>query len=341
MQPASRRGDLAGTRQGSPAVSRLSIVIPCLGGAADFDGTLVAVLQHRPADCQLIVVHRQPYDDPYRLGGEVEFHERPQAGSLCDLLNAGIELAEASIVHVLACGLEPVEGWTEPALAHFRDEEVAAVAPALLDASGTKLLAAGVRLSAGGSRCVLRDRRLLLPGSGHLRAAIRGPTLTAGFYRREVLEILGGFDAAATDRLADVALALDLEALELRTQLEPASRIARVIDPLFTAPDNAFARGRAAERLFWQNAGNVGLPLALAAHALTATASTLADLPNPAGLVGRTLALCEVGSVRRREARLAAAADRLAARAEESILPLRRELSAVPSRQTAQKRRAA
>jgi len=324
-------------------VPRLSIVIPCLGGAADFDGTLVAVLQHRPAGCEVLVVHREPYGDPYRLSGEVRFLECGDASTLCGLLNAGIEAARAEIVHVLACGLEPVEGWTEPALDHFRDLEVAAVAPALLDAGGSKLLAAGVRLSAGGGRCVLRDQRLLLPGSGHLRAAIRGPTLTAGFYRRRVLEALGGFDAAATDRLADVALAVDLEALDLRTQLEPASRIARVIDPLVTAPDRALARGWAAERLFWQNAASVGLPLplALAAHTLTVAGSTLADLPNPTGLLGRALALCEIGSVQRKEGRLAAAAERLRAIADESIVPIRRGLSAPQVRQSVQRRRAA
>src|SRR5436305_571247 len=36
-------------------VPRLSIIIPCLGGAAEFDGTLVSVLQNRPADCEVLV----------------------------------------------------------------------------------------------------------------------------------------------------------------------------------------------------------------------------------------------------------------------------------------------
>jgi len=56
-------------------VPRLSIVIPCLGGAAEFDATLVSVLQHRPADCEVLVIHNEPYDDPYALGHEVRFVE--------------------------------------------------------------------------------------------------------------------------------------------------------------------------------------------------------------------------------------------------------------------------
>ena len=54
-------------------VPRLSIIIPCLGGGAEFDGTLVSVLQNRPADCEVIVAHTDDYGDPYALRGEVEF----------------------------------------------------------------------------------------------------------------------------------------------------------------------------------------------------------------------------------------------------------------------------
>ena len=69
-------------------VPRLSIVIPCLGGAADFDGTLVSVLQNRPADCEVLVLHTEPYDDPYGLRNEVRFME--SRGSLVDLLNVAV-----------------------------------------------------------------------------------------------------------------------------------------------------------------------------------------------------------------------------------------------------------
>jgi hypothetical protein len=291
-------------------VPRLSILIPCLGGAAEFDGTLVAVLQHRPADCQVLVIHREAYDDPYGLAGDVEFVEAAEAKSLCELLNLGLAAAAGEFIHVLACGLTPRDGWTEPALARLGDEEVAAVVPVITQ--DERLAAAGVRFTLGGSRTLLSDERLLQPGSGHLRAAIGGPTLAAGFYRRDVLLALEGFDEGATDQLADASLALDLAALDLRAELEPASRIEQVDDLWTAASDWSFARGRAAERLFWRQAAQGNLPLALAAHAVAVAIDSLAHLPQITGLVlGRIIALCELGSVRKSQVRLAAAAEEL------------------------------
>jgi hypothetical protein len=296
-------------------VPRLSILIPCLGGAAEFDGTLVATLQHRPAGAEIVVVHRLAYDDPYALSGEVEFVQSA-APSLCGLLNAGLAASSGEIIHVLACGLTPCEGWAEPALAQFRDEEVAVVAPAVMHHDTTRLAAAGVRFTPGGRRHLLADQRLLLPGSGHLRAAIGGPTLAAGFYRRELLAAIGGFDAAATDWLADVSLALDLVALELRCEFEPAARIVQTSDPWASVPHQAVARGRAAERLFWRQASQVGLPVALAAHPMAVAIDQILELPQVGGLVGRAAALGEVGSVRRNQARLADAAAQLRQQAD-------------------------
>jgi hypothetical protein len=185
-----------------------------------------------------------------------------------------------------------------------------------MSADGTRLTAAGVRFSAGGNRRVLGDHRLLLPGSGHLRAAIGGPTLAAGFYRRELLTAIGGFDVASTDWLADVSLALDLAALDLRCQFEPAARIVQAADPWVKVPRPAIARGRAAERLFWRHAAHVGLPLALAAHPLAVAIDRLQELPQMGGLIGRALALCDLGATNRVQARLAAAAEFLYEQAE-------------------------
>jgi hypothetical protein len=175
-----------------------------------------------------------------------------------------------------------------------------------------------VRFSLGGSRQVLSDQRLLEPGSGQLRAAIGGPTLAAGFYRRDVLAALGGFDEAATDRLADASFALDVAALDLRAELQPNSRIEQVADGLQAAPEWSLARGRAAERLFWRRAAGASLPLALATHALAVTLDCLANISQVGGLLlGRLVALCEVGGVKRNEARLTGAVQKLKAAAAE------------------------
>jgi hypothetical protein len=311
-------------------VPRLSILIPCLGGSAEFDGTLISVLQNRPHNCEVIVAHTAAYDDPYGLTGEVEFLRCPDKSSLVGLINAGLDAARSPIVHVLASGLEASDGWADAALAHFHDEEVAAVVPAVMNADGSRLTSAGVRFTAAGSRAVLRNQRLLLSGSGHLRAAIGGPTLAAGFYRRDLLVALGGFDRAAGDQLADVDFALNLRELDLRTVFEPAAHIVEVADPLAASPDSPFNRGRAAERLFWRQAAEVGLPLPLALHPLAA-------LSDPAGLLGRLVALLEIGSMARHRSRLAKSAARLAEIRDEEreTLPLPVSVATITARRKA------
>src|SRR6186997_2704558 len=86
-------------------VPRLTILIPCVGGAAEFDATLVSVLQHRPADCEVLLVHTEPYDDPYELGREVQFLRGGRGAGLVELVNEGIATAPSDIVHILGCGI--------------------------------------------------------------------------------------------------------------------------------------------------------------------------------------------------------------------------------------------
>jgi hypothetical protein len=113
-------------------VPRLTILIPCLGGAAQFDSTLVSVLQNRPPQAEVLVVHTEEYDDPYDLRGEVCFLHCPSEATIAGLINAGTGAATGHIIHVLTCGLEVEEGWTAAAIAHFSDEDVAAVSPAIV-----------------------------------------------------------------------------------------------------------------------------------------------------------------------------------------------------------------
>src|SRR5206468_2200743 len=165
----------------------------------------------RPADCEVLVVHTEPYDDPYGLAHEVRFIE--SRGSLVDLLNVAVHQASGEVLHVVGCGLEATEGWTTAALAHFEDADVASVSPLIVSCGEQHIIAGGVRWSLGGARKVVNDDRLFRPGAGRLRASILGPALSAAFYRREVLAALDGFDPAIGDRLADVNLALALRSL--------------------------------------------------------------------------------------------------------------------------------
>ena len=298
---------------------RLTILIPCVGGAAEFDATLVSVLQHRPADCEVLVVHTEPYDDPYDLDGEVQFLRTDRSCKLVDLLNEGLAAADGQIVHILRCGLEVTEGWTDGAVDRFSAADVAAVSPLVMEADRTTLAAAGVKWTVGGSRRVVADQRVLQGGSGRLRAGILGPTLAAGFYRREVLQALGGFDARLDERYADVDVALAIAALDFRTVCEPASRVVATAARSDDDRRAPFARGRNAERVFWRNAEARGKWVSLLMHPFAWIGDVLATRSAFGTLlvdVGRICALLEFGAVQRYQERLATAHQRLAERSE-------------------------
>jgi hypothetical protein len=292
-------------------VPRLSIIIPCLGGAAEFDGTLVSVLQNRPPDCEVLVVHTDSYDDPYQLGGEVEFMEA-KASSIVDLLNVAIVHSTSELLHIVGCGLEATEHWTAQATAHFSDPEIAAVSPVVLGFNRQTVLAAGVSWSRGGARSVIKDQRIISPGSGRIRAKVLGPTLTAAYYRRDVLLALGGFDATVGDELADVDLALAIESLGRLQICEPSSRLVRVNDPK-TAPASSLASGRAAERVFWRYAARRGPISSLGLHpcAVAADAIRRPALSMFASLAGRAAACAEMGAANRNAEKLSAAIEKL------------------------------
>ena len=322
---------------------RLTILIPCVGGAAEFDATLVSVLQHRPDDCEVLLVHTEPYDDPYDLGSEVQFLRAGRSSRLLELINEGIAAAAGEIVHLLGCGIEVTEGWSDAALDRFQDADIAAVSPLVMDTDGKKLVAAGVRWTVGGARQVVADQRVLLGGSARLRAGILGPTLAAGFFRREVLEVLGRLDAHLDERYADVDLALKMAALDLRTVCEPGSRVVQtaVRDDQRRAP---FARGRNAERIFWQSAPARGMLPSLVMHPFTLIGDVLATRSAiGAGLaaLGRLLALVEFGAARRHEERLAAAREALALTGERATIPLSLPAAREVSGDSSQSRRRA
>jgi hypothetical protein len=297
-------------------VPRLSIVIPCLGDAAEFDGTLVSVLQHRPADCEIFVVHRQPYDDPYQLDGEVHFLYCP-GNSLVELINAAIPEASGEILHIIGCGLEATEGWTRAAVGHFNDPDVAAVTPIVMDNHRKQLVAAGVRWTLGGARREVVDARVLTAGSGRLRSQIIAPTLRAGFYRRDVLAALDGFERTMGDGLADVACGLALHALGRLTVLEPAAELI-LKQRAATVETGRIASAKAREQLFWRAAGHRGMARSLALHAIEVMADSL-GIKNGSGIsscLGRAAAMADFAASRRHLRLLATAEERLAELAE-------------------------
>lgn len=281
---------------------RLSIVIPCLGGAAEFDETLVAVLQNRPARCEVLVVHAQAYDDPYGLKDEVRFIRVSGRPSLVQLANTGLEAARGEIVHILGCRMQVQEGWAETALERFEQSDVAAVAPLVVDAVHGQVAAAGVKYSLAGSRKVVgqgielkNTRRISKLPTAYAQQQAAGPTLDAGFYRREVLLALGGWNEVLGDA-ADVDLAQTMAALVQRTVLA-ADCVIHERTPALRS--GGFSHGRSLERLFWRQTSVRNRGLAIVLHTIAVLSDFVLRIPKGDALttlVGRVVGMLNAGS---------------------------------------------
>jgi hypothetical protein len=283
-------------------VPRLSIIIPALGDWEALETTLVAVLQNRPPRSEVLVVLSEVYPDPYDLGEEVQFVQSTPGARTVELVNDGTAAARGEVLHVLCCGATVGEGWTDPAVRHFSDPHVAAIAPLVLDSTcSTKVVSAGCTWSSGGNWARF--------GSGQPEQAVTtapknwiGPELVAGFYRRSILTELGGFDKSLPAELAAIDVGLRLLPRGYRSLLETSSRLAIKTQSLPRSA--AFVQVWHSERLFWRHLPPRRRFRHLAAHGGMLIAETLRHLARPGGMartLGRLLGACDVRHARRRE----------------------------------------
>ncbi len=252
-------------------------MIPVANGVELLEDTLVSVLENRPVACEVIVVHPSCYDDPYDLGGEVQFVEATRRGSCVQLANLGIAAARGDVVHLLACGTLVEQGWTEPALIHFDEPDVSCVTPLVIDSSDpSRIAAVGVGYGRGGRRVLIGRRRRWNDRYRPSRNLV-GPTLAAAFYRRAALAHLEGLPQAVGDVFADLDAGLILTELGYRTVFEPDCRIHAHSD-LMTPATGPLTFGVHAERFFWRHAAVNGRVESLVTHPLLVAAEAVADL---------------------------------------------------------------
>jgi hypothetical protein len=260
-------------------VLRLSIVIPVLGDLKPLDDTLVSILENRPANCELVVVHNAPYNDPYELAGEVQFVQAPRGAGFVECLNLGLSVSRAPVVHLLACGVEVRPGWAEAALRHFRNPEVAAVAPVLLHQNDHEtVVSVGMGYRAEG--VVWRVGRGLSPEQvGEDHDELCGPDALAGFYRRSAIEAVGGFAPSPVDTLATIEVALSLRQAGFRCVVEPNCQAK--VNSAAARDKIGFRHGCHCERLFWRWASAHGRVRSLAAHAALVAGECVVGLWRP------------------------------------------------------------
>jgi hypothetical protein len=300
-----------------------------------FEATLASVLQNRPDDCEVLVVQPRSYEDPYDLSDEVRFLTASPTSSPVDLINVGVQLAKGSVVFVLSCDVEVVEGWTEPAMACFDDPTVGSVSPLIVRHHELTIVARGVRYGMGGRRKLrLRHSKRSQADSQY----VVGPTLLAGFYRRQGVLDAGGFCRQLGEDLADVDMGLALQAIGYRAVHEDESIV--TVGHAASKRPLSFRGGQQAERLFWRNAPLVRWVPSLLMHALTVVGEILGHLHRPAILLqtaGRAMAILEVSACRRHRQHL----ESVAARAERSRRSLSRESSGKSSQREGLGQRAA
>jgi len=222
----------------------LSIIVPCWETSTDLETTLASLLRNRPRNSEIIVAHEDCYDDPYSLSDEIRFLNVREGGS--ELLNDAWQISTGEIVHFLGCGLEVDSHWTLPALVHFDDDNVGAVGGMATDLSETQVVSAGIDYTTGGARrCLGAGVKLSEKQIAKLHPM--GADLATAFYRRYLLEAIGGFDVSIGPALADVDLALILDDLEFDQLVEPNCRVFAATP---SSQRGSYAAGSGAERIY-------------------------------------------------------------------------------------------
>lgn len=313
---------------------RLSIVIPCSQEAGHFEATLASVLQNRPDDCEVLVVQPRDYDDPYELRHEVQFVQASDDSSPLDLIHQGIRQATGEVVHLLSCDMEVLDGWSEPALCHFDDPTVGSVSPlVVVKGESNHVVSRGVQLGPAVQRVLVRSR-----ATRHGQQSLLGPTLAAGFYRRQALLEMAPICEQLGNDLTDVDLGRAFRAAGYGCVHEADS----VITTQLSATKSKLSRtaGRAAECLFWRHADSTDRIGVLLIHPLTWLTEAICNLHRPQlamQLLGRAQGWLERASQQQHCRRWAAVRPE---RACQGVLPVERP-SAKRDRQALKSRAAA
>ena len=237
-------------------MNRLSIIIPLPRSSSQLEDTLLSILENRPDDCEILVIHCGTYDDPYELNDEVEFVELAAGTSLLACIQAGVNVSHGEFIHFLAQGLTVEPQWADAALLHFQNPQCAAVFPFVVHRNcSDDVLFAGVSLGTAGFRQVrgmnTRGRR-----TRNSFEQMDGPTLEAAFYRRTAFECAGGLSGFSGDRLADIDLALSLRSIGFSTVVATESQV--VGPAVEKLSESGFFPGVHAERLLLKHKTSTG-----------------------------------------------------------------------------------
>lgn len=220
-------------------MSALTVIIPTHRGGTLLYRCLQSVIQHAPSDTEILVVDDasppealQPIIQHFPSVRRLRLSRRK---GFCYAANIGIAAAHNPIVELLNDDTEVAAGWAEAALRHFRQSDVVAVAPLILQypqwTSDPSTPCAYID-SAGddydpGGYAWKRGHGLLwsdqLPRHLRLAGPVTSASACAAFYHREAIRAVGGFALSFGAYFEDVDLGLRLRQRGGQIIFEPAS----------------------------------------------------------------------------------------------------------------------
>ncbi len=204
-------------RRGSKSVPRLSIVVPFVKNVNRLEKTLLSILENRPRDCEVILVHNGNYEDPYDLGAdEVVLIETEEQSSVVGLINEGVFAACSNVISVLLPGDVVEAGWERSALSMFQDQGIAAVCMPTIVGGQEQATVFGLDTD------VLPRRSL---GRRQRSAEEATPTLHGTFFRRRVLLALDGFFDHGSTEAAEMEFGLALRSLALTAVIDQEATV--------------------------------------------------------------------------------------------------------------------
>jgi GT2 family glycosyltransferase len=281
---------------------------------------LDSILRHAPPGSEVLVVDDGAVDGAAARTAEsfpgVRALRLESNGGFCRAVNAGVAATSGEIVEVLNDDTEVTSGWADAALARFSDPTIAAVtplvllgapgeeAPMLVDSTGDCYHVAGIARKRG------HGERLW---AGHFQPGpVFGASGSSSFFRRSVLEQVGGFPEEFVAYFDDVDLSFRLHRAGYRVFYEPASRVYHRLSSSYGRPRGELLalQSRNEELVFWRNLPAGLLLRALPSHLAVVAAKALARArEGQLGpfLRGRWAALMQLGAVlhhRRKLARL-------------------------------------
>ncbi|MEZ6134509.1 MAG: glycosyltransferase family 2 protein [Pirellulaceae bacterium] len=192
---------------------QLSIIIPHQHDDLRLESTILSVLENRPADSEVIVVHDGSYSDPYQLSDELLYVEIGRSRGVLAQLNAGVMAACAPVVCTLLDGVYVSQGWADASLDALKSDEQISVVAVTANSSEDRKSTYGIDGRALASLNFLQRGRVDLTRPSR---TCLGPELTCGFYRTKVIRAIGGWNEKLALAVADIDMAWMLQALELQ-----------------------------------------------------------------------------------------------------------------------------